>query len=295
MSETAVSNLNKLRLRPALGGFSSEFICWGYFSGADWWRNYLHIHSFFEVCYVYRGKGTFRLGRQTFQLTPGDLFIARPGERHEIVSDKETPLGLSFWAYTLTRRASLDSPPDLRDLLTAFAEGGNALIADAVRIADLLQRLTDEADGLKPGHALVTEGLSAQLIVETARLAVPDAVTPEPPRADRDALVSVAERYLRDNYHRPLKLKEVAAQVGLSERHLGRRFKAATGESVKTHLLSLRPEAARQLLLSGLSVSEVAYRTGYLDARYFSTVFKCCQGLSPTAYREQGGTTFPDG
>jgi AraC family L-rhamnose operon transcriptional activator RhaR len=46
-------------LSPDLGGFRAEILSWGFFE-PRWWRNHLHGHSFFEICYAYAGRGTFR-------------------------------------------------------------------------------------------------------------------------------------------------------------------------------------------------------------------------------------------
>lgn len=36
-----------------LGRFSAQLLSWGFFR-PRWWRNYLHMHSFFEICYAYQ-------------------------------------------------------------------------------------------------------------------------------------------------------------------------------------------------------------------------------------------------
>src|SRR4029453_9410637 len=70
--------------------------------GERWWRNYLHVHSFFELCYVRRGSGTFLINGTLHRVRPGDTLIAKPGEAHEMISSRRQPLGIYFWAYPLT-------------------------------------------------------------------------------------------------------------------------------------------------------------------------------------------------
>jgi AraC family L-rhamnose operon transcriptional activator RhaR len=103
------------------------------------------------------------------------------------------------------------------------------------------------------------------------------------------------EQYLHDNYNRPIKMRDVAAQVHLSERHTSRLFLQVTGTSIKARLTALRVEAASQLLLSGRRpVKEVAEASGFPDVQHFTTLFRRHTGLTPAAFRQRGGTTFAD-
>lgn len=74
------------------------------------------------------------------------------------------------------------------------------------------------------------------------------------------------------------------------------RIKKSTLHSMSTEFSGITPcklvktnrtEIAKQLLLDNtLNISEVAYRTGFNDPRYFSRCFKMAVGLSPKEYRK---------
>ena len=66
-----------------------------------------------------------------------------------------------------------------------------------------------------------------------------------------------------------------AGEMLMSRSSLYRKIKALTGHSPSVFIRSIRLKRAASLLESGqLSVSEVAYRVGFLDMSYFSTCFK---------------------
>jgi len=66
-----------------------------------------------------------------------------------------------------------------------------------------------------------------------------------------------------------------AGEMLMSRSSLYRKIKALTGHSPSVFIRSIRLKRAAALLESGqLSVSEVAYRVGFLDMSYFSTCFK---------------------
>jgi len=294
VGKQAFTDLNDLRLEPQLEDFTCEILYWGFFDGAQFWRNYLHVHSFFEICYVLSGSGSFFINNETHPVKAGDLFIAKPDERHEIVSSKGDPLALYFWSYTLLSSNKVNNN-DLNNLLNAFSNSSVPVLANQRAIAKVLDLLTDEISRKAMGYPELIGGLVKHLLIETARAATQgQSLRPNlTSNAHQDSVTATIIRYLRDNYGQRLSLKEIAAQVHLSERHMSRRFKKVTGQTIKQYATGLRIDAAKQLLLnSDISVSEVAYETGYGDVRHFSTVFRKWTGLSPSHYRSRGGTEF---
>ena len=92
---------------------------------------------------------------------------------------------------------------------------------------------------------------------------------------------------------RPIQIRDVAAQVHLSERHLSRLFQQVTGSSLLDYLTTLRVQAASQLLLDRtLAIKNIAREVGYPDVHYFTTLFRRRTGQTPAVFREAGGTQF---
>ena len=286
------TELRSLPLTVPLGGFLARIRGWGFYEPA-WWRNYLHIHSFFEVCYAYAGRGLFHINGIDHEISAGQLFVARPGEPHEIIADEADPLGIYFWSYTLIPPAQSQTEAD--GLLHAFLTASASVSADAPAMQPILEMLTEEIAQREAGYAQVVQALVTKLLLDTAR-----AVTDVPPSTGDGHVLGTAEtlvqdmtRYLRDNYQRPVRVRDVAAQVHLSERHTNRLFRRMTGVSIKAYLTQFRLEIAAQHLLNRqMTVTEVAYASGYRDVRHFTTQFRQYTSLTPTAFRQQGGTKF---
>ncbi len=294
-------------MRVSVAQHDVEFVNWGFYDAAPW-RNYLHTHSFYEVCYAYAGHGAFRVGGRAQEVGAGALFLARPGDVHEIVSSDDDPLGIYFWAYTLVRgpraaggaaRAASSAlrEPDAGRLLEAFAESSEPRVREQPwRVAALLDLLTCEAATPGPGHNDVVAALTTSLVLETARAFQDRLAAPQPAPSGGDGVdasaVRTMVRYLNDNYNRRVSVRDVAAQVHLSARHAARLFRQATGSSVHAYLTRLRLEAAAQRLLErGTSVKEVAHACGYPDVRHFTTAFRRHWGAPPATFRDRNGTT----
>ena len=66
------------------------------------------------------------------------------------------------------------------------------------------------------------------------------------------------------------------------------KLKALTDMGANDYITKIRMERAIWLILhTELSVNDIADKTGFSTARYFSTVFKQHTGCSPTQYREK--------
>jgi len=81
-------------------------------------------------------------------------------------------------------------------------------------------------------------------------------------------------------------IANLANHLGLSQRSLNRRFRDATNASPIKYLQKQRLSQARELLKhSNLSISEIAYRVGYLDVSYFSKLFRQFYSTTPRTFR----------
>lgn len=100
-------------------------------------------------------------------------------------------------------------------------------------------------------------------------------------------LITEAKNMVRDNYADPdLSLDMVCSKVGVSNSYFSSVFKKEVGQSFITYLTDYRMEQALHLILETSEKSyEIAEHVGYVDANYFSYVFKRKFGMSPSKYR----------
>ncbi len=85
-----------------------------------------------------------------------------------------------------------------------------------------------------------------------------------------------------------LNVEMIAEEIGISRVHLYRKLKEITNQSVSDLIRNIRLKQGADLLSSkNLSVSEVAYATGFSNPSKFSTSFKNSYGVSPSVYAER--------
>lgn len=96
-------------------------------------------------------------------------------------------------------------------------------------------------------------------------------------------------RRIESDYSDPeLSQERVAAASGISKRYL-QALLAGSGTSFVQELNATRLDRASDILLdhraAGLSIAEVAYRSGFLDPGYFARQFRKRFGISPSEWR----------
>lgn len=92
----------------------------------------------------------------------------------------------------------------------------------------------------------------------------------------------VKERYMEAD----ISLDEVCAVLGVSNSYFSSVFKKEAGKSFISYLTDYRMDIAAEMILNTDEKSyTIAEKVGYLDANYFSYVFKKKFGVSPSKYR----------
>jgi transcriptional regulator GlxA family with amidase domain len=103
-----------------------------------------------------------------------------------------------------------------------------------------------------------------------------------------DNVIKKAQDFIEHNYSDKITVDELASMLALSRRHLERRFKKATSNTVVEYMQRVRIEAAKMSLETiRETVNEVMYNVGYTDTKAFRMIFKKITGLSPVEYRNK--------
>src|SRR5262245_30964532 len=91
------------------------------------------------------------------------------------------------------------------------------------------------------------------------------------------------KRMLADRLGEPLRLADLARELGLSVFQMCRSFRSATGLTLHGYRNQLRLRSALERLVSERDLSRVALAHGYSSHSHFSGAFRRAFGLSPSA------------
>jgi AraC family transcriptional regulator, glycine betaine-responsive activator len=189
------------------------------------------------------------------------------------------------WCYEAAFKVEF---PDIEASRTVIIRDGRRTTASgAGAVFDLMLRLIEEALGRDTmtevacwfQHPFVRDEDASQK-VPVQRVGGTDDLLPS---AIRDAI-----RIFGEHIEDPILIADVAAAVAMSERHLERSFKKATGQSPLKYYRLLRLKKARQrVLYSTDTITEIAQSVGYAGsnpmARHYTEAF----GVHPKAERQR--------
>ncbi len=244
----------------------------------------LHGVSEPSVAVIAQGSKEVLLGENRYRYGPSQYLLATvelPTIRRVLEASKERPylsLRLSL-APALVGSVLLEaghiSPPGEASVRAIDVSPLNVPLLDAfVRLTRLLDAPA-EAPVLLP---LITREIIYRLLMgeqggRLRHLAILAGYTPH---------IARAVGRLRHDFDQPLRIEQMARELGMSVSGLRQHFKAVTAMSPSQFQKQLRLQEARRLMLGeDLDAASAAYRVGYHDASHFNREYKSLFGVPP--------------
>lgn len=98
-----------------------------------------------------------------------------------------------------------------------------------------------------------------------------------------DERVSQSIEWLRAEQEKHVSVKEIAANVKLSESRFSHLFSEQLHVPVRRYLLWLRLRDAIHLLASGVSLTDTAHEAGFADSAHLTRTFRAMLGIAPSS------------
>lgn len=236
-----------------------------------------HVHDTYSVGIIQGGTTRAMLRGKPASPRPGQVVLIEPEEVHTC-----NPVEGSGWAYRMFY-ADKQWFRTIAGDLAGEDQGLPAFTAPVVDDPELFTALRELARTIEEEGDLL-EKQSAAIHAFSLVLQRHCAVVPLAGVQERQA-VRVAKALLEARLAENVSLDELAEHCGLSRYHLLREFKRATGFPPHAWRTQMRIQAARRMLSSGMSITDVALETGFADQSHFSTTFKKVIGATPRQYQ----------
>lgn len=226
--------------------------------------------------YVSCGRGIFRSGERTWQISAGDLFLCIPGQEIYYEADEEQPWGYGWIGIQGSKAAEYFARTTLLEEPVVRYQKNHALSMLFVQVQQAYL-LPDTIRDLRLNSLAyqLMEFLILQFPADTDKRIRQETV-----------LVQKMICYVMQHLSETIRSEDICREIGVSRSYASRLFTRICRIPLRDYIWQTREsEACRLLRDTSLSIGSIAARVGYDDAVYFSRLFHQKTGLTPTEYR----------
>lgn len=238
-----------------------------------------HVHDFYQLIYILKGKGSFIVGDKSYILEESNYIIFRPNEEHSFAANLGVPL------FTMDTKFQFDIDVSLKNIENFGHVGSD----DNNYIQRLLEDVRLEGIKKQNWYRQMSNATFNILMIQIIRNSNSVRLNEKKHAFENiynESIIKV-KKYIESNYFRDLELEEIASNIGYSAEYLANLFKKTTGETIHNYIILIRINEARRLLIyTNQSIKEISYATGFKTIHHFSRVFKKVTGLPPATWKK---------
>jgi AraC-like DNA-binding protein/uncharacterized RmlC-like cupin family protein len=231
------------------------------------------------LIYCIDGKGSVKIGKETFIVEPGNYFLIPSGQPHTYKSDESTPWTI-YWLHfkgTVSESIILF----LKEQLNGY-KGNLQYKEERIAIFKFMYNQLERGysnDNIVSANMQLWQYLTSFIFPRTILSSI------EYTKID---ISELSIDFMRKNIENTVTLEALAKSANLSPSHFSFLFKSKTGFPPMEYFNHLKVQKACQFLLfTSLRIKEIAFKLGIEDAYYFSRLFTKVMGIPPNKYRQR--------
>ena len=252
----------------------------------------LHHHNAMEIILCIENPYVVTVNGHPYSLNAGDLLFVPPNMLHTIENNSG---GIRFIG--LFKLELLDQFQDYKTLEPVFMMPylctKKTHPAAYPTIHKTFMQMVEYYFSNNMFWELSVYSLLLELLVTlgrdyyTRQLSATDEIPGDKPLENYKKLSGLLN-YIDSHYAEELTLDMAAQYAGFSKYHFSRLFKQYTDNTYYDYLCHKRVQTAQKLLSSDLSITDIAFQTGFNSLSTFCRCFKKYTHLSPSEYRSLG-------
>ncbi len=253
----------------------------------------IHNHSVYELNFVENAKGVRRIvGDSQEVIGDYDLcLITSPDlehvwEQNECHSDDIREITVQF-DFSMSDETLFGRNPyaSITRMMQEAKKGLSFPLQAIMKVYGMLDTLSSVKDGFYAVQQFLTI-LYELSRCENARTLASSSYAKVTVEDDSRRILKV-KNFISKNYMDELRLPELASLAGMSSSAFSRFFKLHTGRNISEYIIDLRlGYAARMLVDTDKSISEIGFDCGFNNLSNFNRIFKKKKGCSPSEFRE---------
>ena len=247
-----------------------------------------------RIFFLRRGSCRIDLGGEEYTVSASDLVFIPSGKPYYLQGgDGELEMvAVNFDFFSDHAEQALPVPPDLQNLFRTEKQLECVTFSDAPELSDYLvlhkqsklleifRHMEEEVAGQRLFFREHNSAFLKWILTHLARTAQCGS------DSSGQQLVEEVIALVRECYAQPITNAQIAAKLNYHPNYLNRVMLRYTNCTLHRYLVNYRFEQAMSLLMmTDLSVAEVAARSGFADVSHFSRLFRQKTGQSPGKFR----------
>lgn len=255
----------------------------------------MHKHEVFELNYVENAAGVNRVvGDSTETISDHDLVLITSPDLEHVWEQgtchnhnvREITIQFHFDFTSQDSIFNRNSMHSIKEMFIKARKGVAFPISAIMKVYPRLDRLSSQKDSFYAMIELLTilyelsrtDGMRELATSSFAKVEV---------NSDSKRVLKVKD-YITNHFNEEIRLQDLADIVGMSPSAFSRFFKLSTGKTLSEYMVGIRlGMAARKLVDSADSISEICYDCGFNTISNFNRLFRKYKGCSPTEFRDQ--------
>lgn len=247
---------------------------------------HMHWHYELEIIYITKGSARYRIDNVTYTAREGNILIISPELLHcanNYSTQNCEHIALLFDISFLSSK-SMDSCTEKYILPIKNGEFYFEPFCESDEILKASIETIKKAYDNKPfGYELK---IKKELFTIIDRLFDLNFVKSKLNTSEKFLIKNILLE-IETHFCEQIYISELAAKLNYSESHISKSFKAYTGLTIVEYINNLRLTLAVELILvSDLSITEIALCVGFNNMSYFSKTFRNKYGVTPKEYKK---------
>ncbi len=240
-----------------------------------------HWHNRIEIFLVLSGHLTFVVESETFHLSEDDIILINSNQVHEIISKDNVTVVLQIdHGYF---KKWLDE--------SSFFHCNSTIYHNTSKYIELkriiAQLIYVNYNGTEHNE-LLTISLAYQIVLELIKNFKSFEQNHLNQQTKHLQRLRAIIQYLNTNYMENITLEQIAEREFLSPSYFSHYFKINMGVSFFNYLTGIRiNHAVNDLIMTNLTMEQIAANNGFANSRYFVDCFKKKYGMLPKEYRKE--------
>lgn len=248
---------------------------------------FMHIHSHYEIYFSQSSNNKFFVDNKIYDVQKNDLFLFNNTDAHKIATSSVEDY--DRYVVNFSPKVVTKYDQSMSFLLDCFANSTSSRRhklslsdTEAETFLSIVNKMINLNSNDSPHKDIKIDLFLLKLLLFINECF--DTKSHYNTETNEDPKLNEIMKYIQENCSYPITLDMLSSKFYFNKYYLCHIFKAKMGFGISEYIKSCRLSKAIPLLREGMSVSEVALKTGFGSDTYFISTFKKNFGTSPKQY-----------